>query len=84
MTKSEVALVLTKAAAFDARTIGRADVEAWYELISELDFEETLELVTDHYRHNTERLMPVHLLEPDDEAGVEPWKRSDYDPGLPL
>lgn len=72
MTKSEVALILAKAAAFDARTVGEADIEAWHECIGDLDFTDAMEAVTSHYRHSSDRLMPSHLVIAAEE-GIEPW-----------
>lgn len=50
MTPADVATVLTKAAAFDQRTIGRADVAAWAEIISDLNLDDCLAAVTAFYR----------------------------------
>lgn len=72
MTKSEMALVLAKAASFDARTIGESDVEAWYECVGELEFKVALEAVTSHYRDNTDRLMPAHLMP--SRSAPETWE----------
>jgi hypothetical protein len=63
MTKSEVAKVLAKAAAFDSRTIGEADVEAWFECIGNMGFTEALNGVTAHYRVSNRRLMPADLFD---------------------
>jgi hypothetical protein len=68
VTKSEMALLLGKAAAFDQRTVGESDIEAWHECIGDLDFKEAMSAVTNHYRYSTDRLMPAHLapsLHPD-------------------
>jgi hypothetical protein len=61
MTKSEMALVLAKAAAFDARTVGDADVEAWHEVAGDVDFSDAMKAVAEHYSRSEKRLMPVHL-----------------------
>lgn len=82
MRKSQVADVLTLAASFDARTVGNADVEAWFLAIGDLDFEETMAAVIEHYKTSTDRLMPAHLI-PEDETGVPPWERKDA-PGRDL
>jgi hypothetical protein len=78
VTKKEMALVLAKAAAFDARTIGDADVEAWHECVGDLDYDVALERVTEHFRHSRDRLMPADLLAQDEAEGLAPWER---DPG---
>lgn len=61
MTPAETARVLAKAAAFDARTIGEADVLAWHEAIGDLAFADSLEAVTLHYRATGDRLMPADV-----------------------
>lgn len=63
MTPADTAKVLAKAAAFDQRTIGRADIAAWHEALSDLDVDVALEAVTRHYRRRTDRLMPAHVHE---------------------
>lgn len=61
MTPGDAVRVLTKAAAFDSRTIGQADAAAWYEAIGELDVADALAAVTRHYATSTDRLMPAHV-----------------------
>jgi len=61
MTPAETAKVLTKAAAYDLRTIGEADVLAWHEVLREYDFADAMEAVSRHYAEHTERLMPAHV-----------------------
>jgi hypothetical protein len=61
MTPADVARVLAKAAAFDQRTVGSADVAAWYEAIGDLDAGDALAAVTRHYRSADQRIMPSHL-----------------------
>jgi hypothetical protein len=61
MTPSEVALVLSKAASYDRRTLGEADVAAWYEAIDDLALDTALAAVARHYRQTTEWLMPADV-----------------------
>ncbi len=61
MTRDEVALVLTKCSSFDQRTIGIADVDAWFEIIGTFPFDATMRAVADHYRTETARIMPAHI-----------------------
>ncbi len=61
MNRGDVARVLTKAAAFDSRTIGEADIAAWYEAIGDLEAVDALASVTRHYRETSDRLMPAHV-----------------------
>lgn len=63
MNLAEVAQVLAKAAAFDRRTVGEADVMAWWEAINDLDVADALVAVTRWYRDRPDWLMPSHLRE---------------------
>ncbi len=63
MNHREVAQVLAKAAAFDRRTVGEADIMAWHEAIGDLAVEEALAGVTRWYRDRADWLMPSHLRE---------------------
>ena len=63
MTKGDVARLLTMAAAFDQRTIGDADIEAWAAVIGDLRFEDAQSGLIAHYREETTRIMPAHVLE---------------------
>lgn len=61
MTPGDTARVLAKAAAFDQRTIGEADVRAWHEVLSDLHPADALAAVTEHYTETDQRIMPVHV-----------------------
>jgi len=63
--------VLTKAAAYDRRTIGRAEVMAWYEALGDVDLADALEAVADHYAESTDWLMPAHVRRLTAEIGRE-------------
>jgi hypothetical protein len=61
MERDDIIDVLTKAAAFDARTVGEGDVLAWHEALGDLDRDDALKAVTVHYTRHIERLMPAHV-----------------------
>ncbi len=61
MDARDVARVLTKAAAFDQRTVGDGDILAWLDAIGDLDVVDALAAVTRHYRDSTDFLRPAHL-----------------------
>lgn len=61
MTPVEIGMLLAKAAAYDARTVGKADVAAWHEALHMLDYGDAMAALVDHFRESTERLMPVHI-----------------------
>lgn len=61
MTPDETALVLTKASAFDQRTIGESDVMAWHSVLGDIPIGDALEAVSNHYRESTSRLWPADV-----------------------
>lgn len=62
MTPGDAARLLTKAAAFDQRTIGESDVLAWHEAIGDLNADDAMMAVTRFYSTVTDgRLMPGHV-----------------------
>lgn len=62
MTPQETALVLAKCAAFDQRTVGGADVSAWFEVLGRLEFQDALDAVARHYSETRDRAMPSDIL----------------------
>lgn len=62
MTIEELGDVLGVAAAFDNRTVGDADILAWYSAIGHINAGEAREAVIAHYTENTDRVMPAHVL----------------------
>jgi hypothetical protein len=64
MNTTEAGLLLTKASAYDQRTVGRADMEAWAEALTEADVrvEDALVAVSMHFRESPDRLMPFHVI----------------------
>ena len=64
MKRSEAALLLAKISAYDRRTVGDADIEAWAEVLPEdMPLADALDAVRDHFRSSTEFLMPLHLID---------------------
>lgn len=61
MTIEETIDLLTAAAAFDRRTVGKADAVAWHAAIGDLRFEDCQEAVIAHYRETSDWLMPTHV-----------------------
>jgi hypothetical protein len=67
MMKSEVAQLLAFCAAYDQRTIGKADVEAWAEALDSpwvpnIDLDEAQHAVVTHYRETTQRINVADIL----------------------
>jgi hypothetical protein len=49
MNHHEVGLLLAKCAAYDRRTVGKADIEAWHDALSDLPFSDASTALTEHY-----------------------------------
>jgi hypothetical protein len=64
MKHSETTILLSKIAAFDQRTIGVADVEAWSEVLTAANVElvDAMSAVADHFGQTSDRLMPAQLI----------------------
>lgn len=58
MNLKEAALVLAKCQAFDRRTVGVADINAWWEVLHDVDAVDALDAVTRYYRDSREWIMP--------------------------
>jgi hypothetical protein len=69
-----MALVLSKAAMYDARTISDADVDAWLHLVGHIDFEIAMTAVDSHFLTSEKRLMPVHLMPDHGATGGMNWR----------
>ena len=61
MNAADTIDVLSAIAAYDQRTIGRADAEAWHLAIGDLDRDLALEAVVIHHKTSTERCKPAHV-----------------------
>lgn len=61
MTKAEVARLLTMIAAFDRRTIGETDVEAWHLVLADLEPTDCADAVREHFASKREWLMPADV-----------------------
>jgi hypothetical protein len=62
MTPAEAAELLTLAAAFDRRTIGKADVAAWHLALAGFDLADARDALIAHFRDSRDWLMPVDLV----------------------
>jgi hypothetical protein len=61
MNLEEIGAVLGKAAGFDNRTIGQANLLAWHEVLGDLELGDCLDAIAQHHRESTEYLMPAHI-----------------------
>lgn len=61
MTPSQTAELLGFAAAFDRRTVGKADALAWHTILADIDFTAAREAVAAHYAAETRWIMPADI-----------------------
>ena len=61
MTPAAAADLLALAAAFDRRTIGKADAVAWADALHDLAPADCAEAIRAHFRDSTDYLMPAHV-----------------------
>lgn len=61
MTPEDTARVLAKCAAFDRRTVGRADILAWHEVLHAIPVEDGLAAVTAWYDEHRDWVMPSDI-----------------------
>lgn len=61
MNIQEAGAVLAKAAGYDNRSVGEANILAWHEALADLDVHDALDAVALHHRESTEWCMPAHV-----------------------
>lgn len=61
MTPAQTAELLAFCAAFDRRTVGKADVLAWQTVLGNLDPDAARQAVTQHYTTETRWIMPADI-----------------------
>lgn len=62
MTPDEVAVVLSRAALVDMRTIGEEEVMAWHAIVHAVDLHDALDAVVRHQGETRDRMMPADLI----------------------
>jgi hypothetical protein len=61
MRRSEIADLLAMCAAFDRRTVGEGDVEAWLAVLGDLAFDDCRQAIVKHYAASREWIMPADV-----------------------
>jgi hypothetical protein len=61
VNRTEVAALLTLCARYDQRTLGEEDVEAWYDLLHDLDSTDAIDSVRGWYRQHPEQIRPASV-----------------------
>lgn len=86
MKRSETATLLAKIAAYDRRTVGEADIEAWTEALDGLiTLQDAMVAVRDHFRESNDWLMPKSIIDRSKKLRVERIRAAglpDFPPGL--
>jgi hypothetical protein len=62
MTPADAAEILGTAAAFDRRTVGKADAHAWADALAGVRFEDAIAAVKHHYATSREFIYPSDVL----------------------
>lgn len=75
MSKAEVAVLLAVIAAYDQRTIGDADVEAWHATAryARWDIDGARRAVVAHYANSRQRIMPADVTAGIRGESDSPW-----------
>lgn len=63
MIRDDVWDLLTGIAAFDQRTVGQADVDAWFAVVHDVDLADAAEAVVIHHKTSPERIRPFHVAD---------------------
>ena len=64
MLRSQVARLLAKATVVDNRTVDEFTVEAWHEILHDVDYDDAMTALTDHRRNKPGVwLEPGHIIE---------------------
>jgi hypothetical protein len=84
LTRSEVAKLLALCAGYDQRTIGDADVLAWYEglqspWVPNIDPEEAQDAVIAHYQETSQRIGVADILK-----RIKTWRADRLGKGIPI
>lgn len=61
MTRSEMAMLSAIVHSLQGGESTRLEVEAWYEVIGDLDYEDAAEAVKAHFRAESRRIMPADV-----------------------
>lgn len=61
MNITETSNALALAQAFDNRTVGEANIRAWYAVLGDLDAADVMRAIQEHYAAKTEWIMPATI-----------------------
>lgn len=63
MNRNQTADLLSAIAAFDQRTVGETDVEAWFAALGRMKFADAIAAVIEHHKTSADRIKPFHVLD---------------------
>jgi hypothetical protein len=75
VTPAEAVEVLARAAAYDQRTAGRADAEAWAAALPDIGTHEAIPAVARWYSRRRDRIMPADVRQLVTAARNDAWER---------
>lgn len=79
MSPADALEVLARAAAYDQRTAGRADAQAWAEALPDIAAEEAIPAIAAWYSRRRERVMPADVRQLVTAARNDAWERANPD-----
>lgn len=62
MQRSQTARLLAKAQLIDNRTVDELTIEAWHEVMADVDYDDAMEALSVHRRTSTDWVMPAHIV----------------------
>jgi len=62
MDIKQTGVILAKIALIENREATNETILAWHEILSDLNYEDSLEALVQHYRHSTESCKPAHIV----------------------
>lgn len=63
MNIQALSMLLARITVLDNRIVDQLTIEAWEPIVGDLDFEDALNAVNEHFRISTEYLVPAHIVE---------------------
>jgi len=58
----QTGILLAKIALIENREATNETILAWHEILNEVNYEDAMEALIQHYRHSTESCKPAHIV----------------------
>lgn len=62
MDITQTGMLLAKIALLENREATNETILAWQEILDDVDFDDAMEALVQHYRHSTESCKPAHVV----------------------